>query len=133
EINRTIVGVLVLRWHYDGRYDAFVRSQPRPVRLARGSFEWICTSLAKAVVEPGDLDALITSMVIIDLGKDEKPSSEYHDLTGEYISNLDHDMILLEAANAGLVRRLNRPRQRQKINMIQRLTLGSKFNFGQLA
>ena len=131
EVDRTLVGVLALRWLHNEQYDVFVAGQPESVRLTRESFAWMREREAEA---PDDLDALVTALVINDLGKDKTLASDYYDRTGEDISALNHDAILLEAARKpGMIAALDRldPRQRQEI--VRGLELGADFNYGQLA
>ncbi|KAB5529075.1 hypothetical protein GE09DRAFT_406985 [Coniochaeta sp. 2T2.1] len=133
EINRTLVGVLALKWLYNNQYDTFVGSQPEAVRLSHSAFEWMHNFFKEAIKEPEDLYMLITSMVVNDLGKDSMLAEDYQDLTGEDISALNHDMILIKAVKAGLVPCLGRLRKEAKDDIIRGMELGAEFNFGQLA
>lgn len=133
EINRTLVGVLALRWLHNGEYETFVGTQPNSVRLKRESFNWMHEYFAKCIRNPADLDALVMSMVVNDLGKDPQLASDYHDKTGEDISDLNHDMILLKAVKDGFVQCLDRLSSGYKASIIIGMELGAEFNFGQLA
>lgn len=133
EVNRTLVGVLALIWLVKGEYETFVGSQPQPVKLTRESFTWMRNHFVHVSRDPDELYALVTAMVVNDLGKDEKLASDYHDLIGNDISSLNHDMILIKAVDAGLVRCLDRLSRDQKQDVICGLRLGAEFNFGQLA
>ncbi|OIW22520.1 hypothetical protein CONLIGDRAFT_658239 [Coniochaeta ligniaria NRRL 30616] len=133
EINRTLVGVLALKWLYTKQYETFVGSQAKSVRLSHSSFEWIHGFFTKAITGPEDLYMLITSMVVNDLGKDSRLALDYQDRTGDDISSLNHDMILIKAVKAGLVPCLNRLRKEVSEDIIRGMELGSEFNFGQLA
>ena len=110
-----------------------MKTQSGLVRLTRESFAWIRKLFAKGIKTPTDLYALITSVVVNDLGKDPQLASDYHDRTGKDVSGLNHDMILLKAVKLGLVQNLNRLTSRHKNDIIRGLELGAEFNFGQLA
>ncbi|KAH8748685.1 hypothetical protein F5882DRAFT_489810 [Hyaloscypha sp. PMI_1271] len=133
EVNRTLVSVLALRWLVNGQYETFVSNQPQPVRLTRESFDWMRDLFVHFFRDPDELYALISVVVINDLGKDEELTLDYHDLTGDDISTLNHDMILIKAVDAGLVHCLDRLPGDQKQDVVCGLRLGAKFNFGQLA
>lgn len=72
-------------------------------------------------------------MVINDLGKDPQLAVDYKSKTGNDISGLNHDIILLKAVEAGLVDCLDRLPAIHKSNIVRGLKLGAEFNFGQLA
>jgi hypothetical protein len=133
EVNRTLVGVLALRWLHNGQYGTFVRNQPEAVRLTRDSFDWMREVFFSRLATAQDLDALVMSMVVNDLGKDPQLASDYRINTGQNISNLNHDMILLKAVKVGLVPCLNRLSQDHRADIIKGMELGAEFNFGQLA
>ncbi|KAK7427766.1 hypothetical protein QQZ08_005704 [Neonectria magnoliae] len=130
EVNRTIVSVLALRWIYNNDYDSFAGTQPEAVRLTRDSFDWVRGRLADALSGPTDLHTLITLVLINDLGKDAQLATDYLSRTGEDISALNHDTILLRAAEAGMVPCLERISCQQ---IMRSLKVGSEFNFGQFA
>jgi hypothetical protein len=133
EVNRTLVSVLALRWIYNGQYETFVETQPEPLRLKRESFNWMCKIFTNGINSPADFHALITSIVVNDLGKDPQLATDYYDKTGEDISDLNHDMILLKAVKDGLIQCLDRLTPEHKANVILGMELGAEFNFGQLA
>lgn len=133
EVNRTLVGILALRWIHDGKYETFVGTQPEPVRLMRESFDWMRSLFANGIKKATDLYALVTSMVVNDLGKDPQLAADYHDRTGADISDLNHDMILVRAVKAGLVECLDRLPPEHRADIIRGMELGAEFNFGQLA
>ncbi|KAJ5939695.1 hypothetical protein N7466_002829 [Penicillium verhagenii] len=133
EVNRTLVGFLALRWIHLGQYDEFVGSQPPDVRLDRQSFEWIRQFYTQAITNPDALYALITSIVINDLGKDPQLASDYQEVTGIDITDLNHDAILLKACTVGLVQSLDKLPAHYKDDLVRGIELGATFNFGQLA
>ncbi|KAM6519041.1 hypothetical protein FALCPG4_012695 [Fusarium falciforme] len=133
EVNRTIVAVLALRWIYNNDYASFVGAQPEAIRLTRASFDWVRGRLADALSEPTDLHTLITLVLINDLGKDAQLATDYLSRTGKDISTLNHDAILLRAAEAGMVPCLEKISSQQRKQIMASLEVGSEFNFGQFA
>ncbi|RYP38013.1 hypothetical protein DL767_002741 [Monosporascus sp. MG133] len=133
EVNRTLVSLLALRWIHNDQYDTFVGTQPESVRLTRQSFDWVRARVDQALCDAADLDTLIISVVINDLGKDPRLASDYHERIGRDVSALNHDTILLEATKVGLVPCLGDISRKQYEQIIFGLELGSRFNFGQLA
>ncbi|KAJ6102901.1 hypothetical protein N7486_005328 [Penicillium sp. IBT 16267x] len=133
EVNRTLVGFLALRWIHHGEYENFVGSQPPDVRLSRESFEWIRKFYSEVIVDADALYTLITSIVINDLGKDPQLASDYQNITGIDIADLNHDAILLKAFTIGLVQSLEHLPVQYKDDLVRGIELGATFNFGQLA
>ncbi|OAP54424.1 hypothetical protein AYL99_11525 [Fonsecaea erecta] len=134
EINRTLVGVLALRWLYNDNYETFVGTQgPPPVVLKHDSFDWLRNLFQRGLRSADDTYALITSMVINDLGKDPTLAADYAARKGIDISQVNHDMILYHAVEAGMVPALESLTQEDKEYLLLGITLGSDFNFGQLA
>ncbi|KAI0533099.1 hypothetical protein GGR58DRAFT_135667 [Xylaria digitata] len=133
EVNRTLVGLIALRWIYNDRYDDFRRTQPDAVALTRGSFNWMRYMFKAGLQSDEDIIALLTSILVNDLGKDPQLASDYRAKTGEDISTQNHDRILLKAAEAGLVPGLNRLPEEQKGDILRGMRLGAELNFGQLA
>lgn len=133
EVNRTLVGVLSLRWIHLGQYETFVASQSPDLRLTRESFDWIRDFYAQTVSNSDTLYALIMSIVINDLGKDPQLALDYRELTGEDISDINHDAVLLKACKAGLIQSLNRLPPTDREDILRGIELGATFNFGQLA
>lgn len=133
EVNRTLVGFLSLRWIHLGHYEKFVGSQPLDVQLTRESFAWIREFYNSVIVDADALYALITSIIINDLGKDPQLASDYYDLTGTDISDLNHDAILFKAYEAGLIKSLDNLSIQYKNCLTTGMQLAATFNFGQLA
>ncbi|KAI0904362.1 hypothetical protein F4823DRAFT_615224 [Ustulina deusta] len=133
EVNRTLVGLMALRWIYNDQYDTFRRAQPEAVALTRESFDWMRHVFKAGLKRNEDFIALLTTIVINDLGKDPELASDYRAKTGEDISAQNHDRILLKAVEAGLVPSINRLPEEHKANILRSMKLGAEFNFGQLA
>ncbi|KAK5625219.1 hypothetical protein RRF57_000935 [Xylaria bambusicola] len=133
EVNRTLVGLLSLRWLYNNNYDTFRGAQPEAVALTRESFNWIRDIFKTGLKTDDDFIALLTSIVVNDLGKDPQLASDYCAKTGEDISAQNHDHILFKAVEAGLVPSFNRLSKGEKADILRSMKLGAELNFGQLA
>ncbi|KAL7628544.1 hypothetical protein AAE478_000059 [Parahypoxylon ruwenzoriense] len=133
EVNRTLVGVLALKWIFSREYDTFVANQAETLRLSRGSFEWIHRFYKQSIKTPTELYALIATMVVNDVGKDKELSRDYEKATGEDISGLNHDMILLKAVEAGILKCFDRLPREDRANAIRSMELAAEFNLAQLA
>lgn len=133
EINRTLVGILALRWIHNDDYDRFTSGQPTEFRLTKDSFEWLRQLFADGLKTEDDLFALVVSMVINDLGKDPNLEEDYFQLTRQRLPEKNHDSLLLEAARVGMIPALDylSPEKRQEVML--GLDLGSELNAGQLA
>ncbi|KAI2618398.1 hypothetical protein GGR54DRAFT_605273 [Hypoxylon sp. NC1633] len=133
EVNRTLVGLLSLKWIYNKQYEVFVGNQAEALRLSRESFEWIHKFYTESITSPNEWYALIMSIVVNDLGKDDKLAEDYQKQTGENIAHLNHDMILLKAVRSRLVKCLDDLTEDDRSDIIRGMELGADFNFGQLA
>ncbi|KAI2619525.1 hypothetical protein GGS26DRAFT_572564 [Hypomontagnella submonticulosa] len=133
EVNRTLTGLLVLKWICSNRYDLLVANQAEALKLSRESFDWMHDFYQKWISNPNELYALITSIVVNDIGKDENLASDCEKKTGERVTGLNHDMILLKAVQAGLIDCMDRLPPEDRDDLIRGMELGAEFNFGQLA
>ncbi|OCT51971.1 hypothetical protein CLCR_08563 [Cladophialophora carrionii] len=134
EINRTLVGVLALRWLHNDDYDRFIGTQgPPPIVLKRQSFAWLRSLFDKGLKSIEDTYTLIVSMVTNDLGKDPALAADYAKKVGVDISKVNHDMILYHAVEEGMVPALDRLTKQARDYLLLGIKLGSDFNFGQLA
>lgn len=133
EVNRTLVGVLSLRWIHLDQYEAFVSSQAFDSQLTKESFDWIRDFYTQTINDSNTLYALIMSIVINDLGKDPQLVLDYEESTGENISHINHDAVLLKACSAGLIPSLEKLSSPDREDVMRAIELGATFNFGQLA
>ncbi|KAG8670779.1 hypothetical protein FPOAC2_04078 [Fusarium poae] len=133
EVNRTLVSVLSLRWIYHNYYEIFTGTQPDQIKLTRSTFDWIRQTFMNKLEDPADLYALLAYIVINDLGKDACLVSDYYSKTGEDVSTLNHDIIMLKAVETGLVPLIDRLPRRHKDMIMRGIRLGAGFNPGQLA
>lgn len=133
EINRTLVGVLALRWILNNDYHRFTQGQPPDTKLTKPSFKWLHDLFSRGLTSDDDMFALILSMVINDLGKDPNLIKDFVSLTQRSIPDQNHDAILLEAANADMIPALQYLTDEKKQQVLKGLELGSELNAGQLA
>ncbi|KAI0008849.1 hypothetical protein F4779DRAFT_585517 [Xylariaceae sp. FL0662B] len=133
EVNRTLVGVLALKWIWNGDYDTFVGNQPESEKLPRDSFEWTRQFYRGWITSPDELYALLTSIVVNDLGKDKELAADCQRASGEDVSLMNHDKILLKACEAGLVGCMDRLPKEIREDIMRGFELGADLNFGQLA
>ncbi|KIW49386.1 hypothetical protein PV05_11067 [Exophiala xenobiotica] len=133
EINRTLVGVLALRWIHNEDYQRFTRGQLPECRLTEESFQWLCKLFSEGLKSGNDLFTLILSMVINDLGKDPNLEEDFFFHTRQRLTEQNHDALLLEAAKAGMVPCLDYLTPERREDVMLGLELGSELNAGQLA
>ncbi|EXJ89003.1 hypothetical protein A1O3_02067 [Capronia epimyces CBS 606.96] len=133
EINRTLVGILALRWIHNDDYERFTSGQQAEYRLTKESFEWLRQLFTDGLQCQEDLFALVLSMVINDLGKDPNLEEDYFHTTRHRLRSKNHDSLLLEAAKAGMIPALDYLSPEKREEVMLGLDLGSDLNAGQLA
>jgi hypothetical protein len=137
EVNRTLVGLLCLRWIYNDQYEHFTQQQAEGRRLQRPSFDWLRDYFHQNLNDPEDVLPLVISMIINDLGKDPSLAEEvaaHFDRAGESLPEQNHDSLLFEAANIpGMIQCLDMLDDDQRTDLLLGLELGSELNAGQLA
>ncbi|MBS2034028.1 DUF1152 domain-containing protein [bacterium] len=94
EFDRTYVGVKAIEWLLKGDYASFTECQDKQ-KLTPESFQKMSDYARSIIKDDQALDAMITFMVINDLGKIKKVVDQLAEQTGTH--NVDHDKILLEA------------------------------------
>lgn len=104
EFDRTINGILALKWIIDNNRASFVQNQPGPVQLSQERFDrlrayvmnvFAQVSAATGLSEAEVLDAMYTNIVINDLGKVKSFVEKVKAQFG--VTNVDHDKLLTEA------------------------------------
>ena len=133
EVNRTLVGILALRWIHNGDYERFTYPQSPETRLSKGSFQWLQDLIVPGTKDSDDLFALVLSIVINDLGKDPNLEEDYYFHTRHRLPAQNHDSLLLEAAKVGMVPALKYLAPEKRHEVMLGLELGSELNAGQLA
>ncbi len=95
EFNRTAAGLLVLKWAMTQDYEAFTQCQKNEVKLSPEAFGRFCDLTASVIKDSEALDAMITCMVINDLGKVKDFVRALSEKNG--IVEVDHDRVLGES------------------------------------
>lgn len=137
EVNRTLTGLLCLRWIYNDQYEKFTACQPTSLRLNTVSFEWLRQHFHANLKSSEDVLQLVVSMLINDLGKDPNLRTDlawHFAKEGRTLDDQNHDALLYEAANVpGMIKCLSLLNDNQRRDLILGLELGSELNAGQLA
>lgn len=93
EYNRTMLSIELLKYVISGDYERFTECQ-QPKRLSREKFEEIREYTRGIIKSEEDLDAIITYLIINDLGKIKNVISKIQSETG--LQTVDHDNILYQ-------------------------------------
>ena len=128
EYNRTMLSIELLKWVISGDYERFTECQ-QPRRLSRKKFEEI-REYTKGIIKPGeDLEAIITYLIINDLGKIKSIVSEIEKKIG--LQTVDHDDILYQGLEKipGISPSFDKLDKRYKQLILNGLR--TKFNMGQ--
>lgn len=133
EVNRTLVGILALKWIWNHDYDAFTKSQSKFVKLKQETFDKLHQLFKNGLKQKADRFNLLTSIIINDLGKDPHLAEDVSKITGLPPHAINHDMVIYEAAKAGAIPCLKRLDLKHKEELFLGLKLGSTLNGGQLA
>jgi hypothetical protein len=133
EVNRTLVGMLALKWIWNKDYDAFTSSQTKFVKLKPETFEKLHKLFKDGLQEKADLFNLLTSTIINDLGKDPSLAEDVSKITGLPPDAINHDMVIYEAAKADIIPCIRKLDQNHKEELFLGLRLGSTLNGAQLA
>ncbi|MCJ1326444.1 hypothetical protein MMC10_003108 [Thelotrema lepadinum] len=135
EVNRTVVGILALKWLIANDYDTFTAYQDSEVRLEKQSFETLRDIFHDGLQSSEDIYALIVATLINDLGKDDSLWEEVQELLPKKRHQPNHDEVLYLAAQLGLVPLMsdfqNPSPCRTSLN--KGLRLGSNLNVAQFA
>ena len=133
EVNRTLVGILALKWIWNGDYDVFTASQNKFVKLKPETFERLHKLFKGCLQERADHFNLLTSTIINDLGKDPALAEDVSNITGLPAHAINHDMVIYEAAKADIIPCIRRLHPKHKQELFLGLRLGSTLNGAQLA
>jgi hypothetical protein len=133
EVNRTLVGMLALKWIWNKDYDAFTSSQNKFVKLKPETFEKLHKLFKDGLQEKADLFNLLTSTIINDLGKDPSLAEDVSKITGLPPDAINHDMVIYEAAKADIIPCIRKLDRNHKEELFLGLRLGSTLNGAQLA
>ncbi|GAB7340171.1 hypothetical protein MBLNU457_6645t1 [Dothideomycetes sp. NU457] len=133
EIDRTITGVLCMKWVLTGDYEHFIQGQDSKLRMSRASFEKFQELCRETLRTSDDMFGLLTATVVNDLGKDTTLAARVEQATGKSMLKQNHDVVLYEAVKADLVSCMHELNSEQRDCLVIGLKMGSRLNLGQLA
>lgn len=133
EVNRTLVGILALKWLLKNDYKAFTSSQNKFIKLQEETFIKLHNLFKDGLKEQADLFNLLTSTIINDLGKDPALAEDVSQITGLPLNAINHDKVIYEAAKADLILCIQRLDLKHQEELLLGLKLGSTLNFSQFA
>lgn len=133
EVNRTLVCILALKWIITGNYSSFAARQPASTRLEPSSFQELQKFFRDKLFKPNDALALITAVVINDLGKVGDLVEAIAAKTGRSYTSQNHDAVLYEAVRLHMVDCVENLDDQQKSDLILGIKLGAQLNLAQLA
>lgn len=134
EVDRTVMGVYVLRWLLAARYDMFASYQPPQQKLTPETFAALRAFFEAFLQQDGDLEDLITATVINDVGKSRRLSERLVAAIGKDLEHADHDEVVHRAALEGLVPCIaSMSPGPRKTDLMKSLELGASINLAQWA
>lgn len=131
EVNRTLMGMLALKWILTGSYEAFTNGQPRAVKLTKNSFEELQTLFSATLQDSNgdDVYCLLVATLVNDLGKDP----EYYEKVKDYVEpHANHDTVIYVAAKHDMVELVKEFYGTEKEDLMLGLQFGSGLNGAQL-
>ena len=133
EVNRTLNGMLALKWLMTGDYKAFTCQQPPALKLRSESFQELRFLFEDGFKDPKNLYALLVATVVNDLGKDPNLSEEVNARGRNNLIHPNHDMVVYAAAEANMIELLLDFDEEMKSDLLLGLKFGSSLNGAQLA
>src|SRR6186713_332332 len=100
EVNRSLVGMLTLKWLIADEYDAFSIGQPAKIKISKESFQRLRKLFLDDLQSAGEVYALFVSTIVNDLGKDPEFDSDFISRFYEK-SRPNHDKLVHMAAKDG--------------------------------
>lgn len=133
EVNRSIVGVLALKWLVRDDYESFASCQRAETRLRQRSFDAMRRCLLSYLRSSVELYALIIATFANDLGKDASMHDEIQAYLPPGTSKVNHDEVIYLAAINDDVEIINEFPRASPIRdaLILGLKLGAKLNIAQ--
>jgi hypothetical protein len=136
EVNRTITGMLALKWIIARNYDSFTVSQEKKFKLSQESFDKLRGLFLTYLRDGRDVYALLVSTVVNDMGKSPELFEKVASFLpiSEYSTEPNHDMIGFIAAKNGVFPLIDEVRDTEYYPMLlDGLLFGSQVNIAQLA
>ncbi|KAE8145121.1 hypothetical protein BDV25DRAFT_165354 [Aspergillus avenaceus] len=126
EVDRTLTSMLAIKWLLADDYKTFTSGQTNDI-LSEDSFRQLRECLSDKVCRKESLKALFAAMLIDDIGKDASLAEKL----GES-KDKNHSVIVLRAAEKGLIPALKTLPQDQQDIIIQSLEIGAKLDISQV-
>lgn len=141
EVNKMLLSMLGLKWLLANDYELFTGCQSSHSKLTRASFNKLRAFFLGRLPGADEVYALFVLMVVSDVGKDPNLARDVQQLqamtTGNHAepSPVNHDVVTLQAAEAGLLPSLQDHRLPADLrqDVLLGLELGAKLNVAQLA
>ncbi len=135
EVNRTLVGILALKWIISNDYAAFTQCQIPAVKLRPESFRQLRELFLVDLRTDEVVYTLIVAILINDLGKDPSLSLAVSQIPGQDKVQLNHDEVINLASSNNLLALLREfPRNSPSWDILKGgLRIGAKLNIAQLA
>jgi hypothetical protein len=133
EVDRSILGMLALKWVLADNYDAFTCCQPSAVKLRQESFAELRALCMICLQHPEDIMTLLIAIVINDLGKSPHFAEEVEAATGRSITGSNHDVIVYIAAKEDMIPCLRELDKARREDILLGLQFGADVNVAQLA
>ncbi|KAL5357479.1 hypothetical protein BJX96DRAFT_172560 [Aspergillus floccosus] len=130
EVNRTLVSMLAVKWLLADQYDVFTSGQSASNKLTRESFARLRQFLLDRNPSAEDISALLVALAIDDIGKDPTLAKELESKLSAPAQ--DHSIIVLSAAQAGLIPALNTLPASKQAAVLHNLEIGSRLNIAQV-
>ena len=137
EVNRTLVGVLALKWIVNDEYDVFTAFQSKADRLSQASWNTLRGLFNRHLQTDGELYALLVATIVNDLGKDpalvDAICEKYQPSPNGSAPN--HDEVMWIAAKGDDIELLSEFKVEPALHsdLLTGLALGATLNIGQLA
>lgn len=122
EFDRAATGIMAIKWILTGDFEALTRPQPQDRRLSRESFQKLRDFAVTTLRQPEDIDALVSFLVLSDLGKSKQLSARFKDL--------DHDHVLLKSIENDPFQLPSFVRLTLEYQSMIKNSLKSQFSFG---
>lgn len=129
EINRTLVGMLAVKWLIAGDYASFTCSQNPSTKLRPESFQRLRTLLRQACPNPESVHALLVALVVNDLGKNPELASLVADPADQPLQN--HDEVVYAAVKAKCFPSVETVDAARRSNLLLGIEFGAGLNIAQ--
>ncbi|KAG8799872.1 hypothetical protein FRC16_004223 [Serendipita sp. 398] len=133
EVNRTLLGMLALKWILANDYQSFTQAQAPAVVLQQESFDELRKLCLNQFEDSDNILPLLVAIVINDLGKSPRLAEAVEKATGKPMADANHDEVVYIAAESDMIHSLERLEETQRKDVLLGLKLGSTLNIAQFA